>query len=202
MKGKNMRETRARCFAFFIGALILAAAPSAVATAQEKGKEKPPKTTADAWRQALPPETELVQPAGAAASDATPRATREEIEQSLFALERKWMESLKLRDANALSQIISDDFTFASPQLAGAGVDRAKYFDHALHDLKLAAYEFSELKVRLYGRTAIISGRLKQNATVAGADWSGLYLITDVWVNRDGTWRVVGRHASLLPVKK
>jgi hypothetical protein len=56
--------------------------------------------------------------------------------------------------------------------------------------------------VRLYGRTAVVSGRLKQSATVAGEDWGGSYLITDVWVSRDGFWRVVSRHASLLPGKK
>lgn len=194
-----MRETQTRLFAFFIGALILTVVPLLV-TAQEK--EKPPTTTADAWRQALPPEAEITQPAKEALSDATPRATREETEQSLLALERKWTDALKLRDASALSQIISDDFTFASPRLAGVGIDRAKYFDHALRDLKLTAYEFEELKVRLYGRTAIISGRLKQNATVGDEDWSGLYLFTDVWVSRDGVWRVVSRHASLLPLKK
>lgn len=197
-----MRVTRARFFAFFIGALLLTAAPSVIVSAQEKSKEKPPATTADAWRQALPPEAETTRPAEESVSGAPARATREETEQSLLALERKWMDALKLRDASALSQIISDDFMFASPQLAEASGDRAKYFDHALRDLKLTSYELSELKVRLYGRAAVITGRLKQSATVAGEDWGGLYLMTDVWVYRDGAWRVVSRHTSLLPSKK
>jgi ketosteroid isomerase-like protein len=197
-----MREIRTRFIIFFIGALILAAAPPAAVTAQEKVKEKPvTTTTVDAWRQALPPVAETESPAAEALSVA-PRATAEEIETSLLALERKWMEAHKLRDASALSQIVSDDFAFVSPRLAGAGVDRSRYFDHVLRDLKLASYEFGDMKVRLYGKTAIVSGRLKQTATVAGEDWGGLYLVTDVWVNRDGTWRVVSRHASLLPEKK
>lgn len=200
-----MRETRTRLITFFVGMLILAAAPSASVTAQESDKEKNKTTTSsstlDAWRQALPTEAETEKPAEESAKVAS-RASRVEIEKNLLTLERKWMEALKLRDASTLSQIISDDFTFVSPRLAGAGGDRTKYFDHALRDLKLASYEFEELKVQLYGRAAVVSGRLKQVALVAGDDWGGTYLITDVWIIHDGTWRAVSRHSSLLPKQK
>ena len=201
---KNMRETRTHFFAFFVGALILAAAPSISVRAQEKDKEtqKPATTTVDAWRQALPPEAETERPTEEAAPGAQPRPSREEVEKSLIALERKWMEALKLRDASALSQIISDDFTLVSPRLVIAAGGRDKYFEHTMRDLNLSSYDFDELTVRLYGRAAVVSGRLTQSATVAGEDWGGSHLVTDVWVSRDGIWRVVSRHTSLLPEKK
>ncbi|MBC7932087.1 MAG: nuclear transport factor 2 family protein, partial [Rubrivivax sp.] len=104
--------------------------------------------------------------------------------------------------ASSLSQIISDDFTLVSPRLVVAAGDKDKYFKHAMRDLNLASYVFEDLTVRLYGRVAVVSGKLKESATVAGEDWTGSYLVTDVWVNRDGSWRVVSRHASLLPEKK
>lgn len=200
-----MRGTRKRFFKNLFGALLLAAAPSLAATAQEKGKEaqKPASgSTVEAWRQALPPEAETARPADAAATEAQPSVSREEAEKSLLALERKWLEALKLRDASALSQIISDDFTLVSPRLVVAAGEREKYFGHAMRDLNLASYDLGGLKVRLYGRAAVVSGLLKQSATVAGEDWGGSYLITDVWVSRDGFWRVVSRHASLLPAEK
>lgn len=199
-----MRETRTRFFTFFAGALLFAVAPSVAVRAQGKDKEtqKPAASTVDAWRQALPPEAEAEQPAEEAAGVAQPRPSREEVEKNLIALERKWMEALKLRDASVLSQIVSDDFAFVSPRLAGAVRDRARYFDHALRDMSLTSYNFDELTVRLYGRTAVVSGQLRQSATVAGEDWTGNYFVTDVWVSRDGVWRVVSRHASLLPEKK
>lgn len=197
-----MSNRRTHFFTFFIVILTLAAAPSV--TAQEndnKEAKKPPAGTVDAWRQALPPEAETVKPSEEVAN-VTSRASRVEIEKSLLTLEQKWIEALKLRDASTLSQIIADDFTFVSPRLAGAGVDRDKYFEHVLRDLKLTSYELSEWTVRIYGRTAVVSGRLKQMAAVAGENWNGTYLVTDVWVNRDGTWRAVSRHSSLLPEKK
>jgi hypothetical protein len=71
-----------------------------------------------------------------------------------------------------------------------------------MRELSLTSYDFEGLTVRLYGRTALVSGRLKQSASNAGEDWGGAYLFTDVWVNRDGAWQVVSRHTSLLPPEK
>lgn len=197
-----MSHRRAHFFTFFVVIMTLAAAPSVMAQESvNKEAKKPPVSTADAWRQALPPEAETAMPSEEAANVA-PRSSRVESEKNLLTLERRWVEALKLHDASTLSQIIADDFTFVSPQLAGAGGDRAKYFDHVLRDLKLTSYELDELTVRVYGRAAVVSGRLKQKAAIPGEDWSGTYLITDVWVNRDGTWRAVSRHSSLLSEKK
>lgn len=198
-----MRDRRASLLTFFAVALILNATP-ATAGAQGQGKEaqKPATTTADAWRSALPPEAESTDPAGGEATAAQPRASREEIGAGLVALERKWMEALRLRDASTLSQIIADDFALVSPRLIIAAGDREKYFRHAMRDLSLTSFDFEDLTVRLYGRVAVVSGRLKQSASAGGEDWGGAYLITDVWVSRDGFWRVVSRHASLLPAGK
>jgi ketosteroid isomerase-like protein len=197
-----MRETRTGFITFFIATLILAASTPATVRSQEKEKETQKPATVDAWRSALPPEAETTNAAEGETAAARPRASREEVEAGLLALERKWMEALKLRDASALSQLISDDFSLVSPRLVVAAGDREKYFQHAMRDFSLASYDFEELTVRLYGRVAVVSGRLKQSATAGGEDWGGSYLVTDVWVSRDGFWRVVSRHASLLPVKK
>lgn len=195
-----MRKVRTHLVTYFVAALILAAL-SISAAAQDKGKEvrKPPAGTVDTWRQALPPETETTGSPEASATVTRQRDSREATEKTLLALERKWMGALQQRDASALSQLISDDFTLVSPRLVVAVGDRERYFQHAMRELNLSSYDFEGLTVRLYGRAAVVSGRLRQSAGVAGEDWSGTYLFTDVWVNRDGTWQVVGRHMSPLP---
>lgn len=197
---------RTRLFNSFAATLTLAALSVAPlsAAAQEKGKEaqKPATGTVDAWRQALPPEAETTETPEASAASAQPRLTREAAEKTLNALERKWMDSLRQRDASVLSQLISDDFTLVSPRLVVASGDREKYFQHAMRELSLTSYDFEGLTVRLYGRTAVVSGRLRQTASVAGDDWGGDYLFTDVWVTRDGAWQVVSRHTSLPPPEK
>ena len=186
-------------------ALIFSIASSSGAAAQEQKKEEKGKasSTVEAWRQALPPETETERPpAGEEGTNGAPAPpSREEVEQSLLALERRWMEALRTREASTLGQLIADDFLFVMPGAAGSTQgNRDKYLGHALRELKISSYEFEGQTVRLYGRTAIVSGRLTQKATGAGGeDLSGGYLLTDVWVRQDGLWRIVSHHASRLP---
>jgi ketosteroid isomerase-like protein len=197
-----MRKIRTHFFNFFAAAVMLAAL-SHSAAAQEKGKEtKPTAGTVDAWRQALPPEAEATGTTEAGAAGTRRPDSREAAEKALLALERRWMGALQQRDASALSQLVSADFTLVSPRLVVVAGDRDKYFQHAMRDLSLTSYDFEGLTVRLYGRTAVVSGRLRQSASAAGEDWGGRYLFTDVWVGRDGAWQVVSRHTSLLPPEK
>jgi ketosteroid isomerase-like protein len=150
----------------------------------------------------LPPEAETEPATESSPAAARQRESREAAEKTLTALERRWMGALQQRDASALSQIVGDEFTLVSPRLVVAAGERDRYFQHAMRELSITSYDFEALTVRLYGRTAVVSGRLKQSASAGGEDWGGSYLFTDVWVSRDGTWQVVSRHASLLPEKK
>lgn len=59
-------------------------------------------------------------------------------------------------------------------------------------------YAFEDVRIHVYGETAVMRSRYRQRATVAGADRSGSMMITDVWVNRDGRWQVVARHTSFI----
>lgn len=192
-----MRSMRISFLVLFTWVLMSACSPTIIATAQEKETTKPG-TTVDAWRQALPPDAEAQRPAEETPGLVSSLPSNEETEKTLLSLERSWMDSLKAGDADSLSQIISGGFTFVSPRVADVK-DRTKYLEYALRDLKLTFYEFDRTRVQLFGRTAIVSGWLKQKVSIGREDWSGTYLITDVWINRDGAWRVVSRHESPLP---
>jgi ketosteroid isomerase-like protein len=71
---------------------------------------------------------------------------------------------------------------------------------------KLATYDckefrFDKIQVRVYGNTAVVNSWFHQDATANGKDWSGDFLITDVWVKKNENWQVVARHASWLQTK-
>jgi hypothetical protein len=190
-----------KSFVIFAAAILVLNCAAARETSAQEKKPGEQKTagTLDAWRQALPPDTETTAAAGET-NGAPARASREEIERGVLALETRWMDALKQRDASTLAQLVADDFVSVSPRSARVVSDRDKYLEHATRELKLTSYEFKDLTVRLYGRTAVVAGRLKQTAAGAnGEDLGGSYYFTDVWVNRDAVWRVVSRHASLLP---
>jgi len=194
-----MRSIRIHAFALVLWTLMFSFALTTSIRAQEKEKQKPG-TTVDAWRQALPPEAEA-QKQVEEMPGSTTMPSHDETQKTLLSIERGWMESLRVGDADSLSQIIPGDFTFANPHVIEV-MDRAKYLEHSLRDLKLTSYEFDKTTVRLFGRTAIVSGLLKQKATIKGEDWGGNYLFTDVWIRRDGIWRVVSRHESPLPEQR
>ena len=59
----------------------------------------------------------------------------------------------------------------------------------------IAAFEIDEVLVRLFGDTAVVTGRSRVG--VAGATPGEVTLrFTDVFVRRAGSWQVVASHAT------
>jgi hypothetical protein len=57
-------------------------------------------------------------------------------------------------------------------------------------------FKMSNLKVRIYGDTAVVTGRQTEVATMAGKDASAVFRVTDVWRRRDGRWQAIASHLS------
>ena len=56
-----------------------------------------------------------------------------------------------------------------------------------------------EMKVRVYGDTAVVTGQSTVKGMFKTQDISGKYRWTDVFVKRDGKWQIV--NAQLTPVQ-
>jgi len=65
-------------------------------------------------------------------------------------------------------------------------------------DLKFQSIELSELKVHVYGDTAVAAGTSTVKGTYKGQDISGKYRFTDVWVKRNGKWHAVASQSTKL----
>jgi ketosteroid isomerase-like protein len=120
------------------------------------------------------------------------------MEKQFLDLETKWMTAWKNRDEETVRKILSDDFTLTSTLSTGELVDKETWIDKALHHYECTYFRFDKVKVRVYENTAIVNSWFFQEATANGKDWSGNFLITDVWVAKNGAWQVVTRHASWL----
>jgi ketosteroid isomerase-like protein len=118
------------------------------------------------------------------------------VEQELVKMENELARAWQLPDPGALESIVGDDFTLTSSSSKGEITNKRQYIDSTLKLVRGEGYSFEKLNVRIYGDTAVINAQFQQNATFAGRDWSGEFLITDVWVKRNGRWQVVARHAS------
>jgi hypothetical protein len=62
--------------------------------------------------------------------------------------------------------------------------------------LHYESVDFSEVAVRVYGDTAIVTARAEVKGTDLGQDFSGPYRFTRVWVKHGGEWRTVSYQAT------
>jgi ketosteroid isomerase-like protein len=62
--------------------------------------------------------------------------------------------------------------------------------------MKFDRYESSEIQYRVYGDTAIVTGRIKRTRTIAGTTREDDWRFTKVWLRRGGNWLAVQFHAS------
>ena len=124
------------------------------------------------------------------------KATASPAEQELMKLERDWMEAVKKHDAEALGQLLADDFFATDEQ--GRVTNKSQYVSE-MKALSVDSYAVDEFSFRINGETAVVSVRWTLKAAFQGQDISGAYRETNVWMKRDGRWRVVSSHISRIP---
>jgi ketosteroid isomerase-like protein len=91
----------------------------------------------------------------------------------------------------------SDDYTFIT--LRGemrSKSDILKGF--ASGSFHYESREISDLKVRIYGDTAVVTGRSVQKGVENGKDYSGDYWFTRVYVKQKGRWLTVALQTTLI----
>lgn len=129
-------------------------------------------------------------PAMAQGSDATAK---------ILALENKWNLAYQKRDVAAMSSILADDFIITVED--GNTYSKSGYIAHAGDTrTKVEVSELLDMKVRLHGNTAIVTGQYHEVGTEKGKRYEYHDRLTDTWMFLDGRWQVIASHYSV-PVK-
>jgi uncharacterized protein (TIGR02246 family) len=100
-------------------------------------------------------------------------------------------------DAAALDRIYADDFIGIGP----SGTVRTKaqvISDFTSGNLKFQSITTDDVQVRVYGDTAVETGRSTMNGQDKGKAVPRDNRFTRVWVKQQGRWRLVANHYSLL----
>ena len=119
------------------------------------------------------------------------------VDGEIKSLEEARNQAVLHGDVAALDRMTSEDYTFIT--LRGelrTKSDILKGF--ASGSFHYESRQISDLKVRVYGDTAIVTGRSMQKGMENGKDYSGDYRFTRVYVKEKGHWVTVALQTTLI----
>jgi ketosteroid isomerase-like protein len=129
---------------------------------------------------------------------AAPESAEDRTKAELKQLERDIGRANVERDAAFFERVEADEFVFTD---SGGGLTTKKEDVDSVRkpanpDVRLLAYDVDDMQVRVYGETAVVTGRVTMRQNVKGEERTGRTRFTDVFVRRDGRWRLVAGHSS------
>ena len=107
-------------------------------------------------------------------------------------LERELIEAILRGDSDFLDDILAEDLSVITPFGDLASKAMMVKFDENLVNESIVT---DEIKIRVYGETAIVTGRATIKSRYANQDLSGQYRFTRVYFKRD-RWRIIAYQAT------
>lgn len=119
--------------------------------------------------------------------------------EAILQLERDIMAAIKNKDAATLAPMVADDFIYRTH--FGAEANKTEFLESiASFPVEILSIRGEELKVNVYGETAVLTGVQVAEARAAeGEPEEGAVAFTDVFVRREGRWLMVLAYAVELP---
>jgi ketosteroid isomerase-like protein len=119
----------------------------------------------------------------------------------LRRLDRELVVATYTKDASWFTKHMSDDYVLITS--GGKLKPRADLVrELGTPGLEFQPYEPAEVDVRLFGDTAVITGRIVQKYTYNGERVEADLRYTDVWVKSPDGWKNVAGHASTISIRK
>jgi hypothetical protein len=121
--------------------------------------------------------------------------TKEPAEQVILKLETDQVEAFLRGDVSTLERLWADEFMFTAPN--GMVVNKNGYLSMLkLGELKYEVWKLEEIKVRVYGEAAVVTGRVTAKGQVWDHVIDGQDRYTTAYVKQNGRWMAVATHAS------
>ncbi len=133
----------------------------------------------------------------AATVPALGQATDDHAEKDVTKLSKQITDALVKGDTTFLDGVMADDWMLIGSD--GDIVDKEKQLrDIKDGTLKFDAMDKSEMKVRVYGDAAVVTGRIRAKIRLKGRAVGNPLGFTEVFIRREGKWRSVS--AQVTPV--
>ncbi|MFZ0760450.1 MAG: nuclear transport factor 2 family protein [Candidatus Sulfotelmatobacter sp.] len=120
----------------------------------------------------------------------------QEVIRQIVDMERQSREASLRRDADFSQRALADDYVAITP-LGQVTTKEDAISARRSGQLRYEAMNISDMVVRVYGDTAVVTARADVKGHQLGEDFSGLYRYTRVWIRRNGQWQTVSYQATV-----
>jgi len=129
-----------------------------------------------------------------------PRTSMDSADQStireIVEMERQAKEASLHRDPEFSQRTLAEDYVAITP-LGQVTTKQDTVSARKSGQLRYEAIDVSDMVVRVYGDTAVVTARADVKGHQLGEDFSGPYRYTRVWVRRTGHWQAVSYQATV-----
>jgi ketosteroid isomerase-like protein len=138
-------------------------------------------------------------PAHAAAIPLLHREDR--LHREIENLESQWRTALMQNDVVTINRLLADDYLGINPN--GTLETKADALAQRRSGVvKISSIDPINMKVRVYGDTAVVTSQVEVAGHDGDRDISGRYHYTRVYSHKSGEWKVVSFEASRIPPGK
>jgi ketosteroid isomerase-like protein len=112
------------------------------------------------------------------------------MQEELLKLENEFAQAITNNDADAVDGFLADDWIIVDPD--GGIIDKARFLGVIKSGvLSHELMESADLRVRLYGNTAVVTGLTTTKGKFMGQDFTSCERATDIFVKQNERWRCV-----------
>ena len=121
------------------------------------------------------------------------------VQREIIKLEQTVTDAQFKKDRAALERLLADDYLYTHSN--GSVLNKAQEIAESMSsDVQWTDSKFADLKVRIFGDVAVLTGRQTIQGTATGYV-PGPRRITDIFVKRSNRWEWAGGQATLEPSK-
>lgn len=116
----------------------------------------------------------------------------------LKTLSDHWDKVIVAKDEAAIAGNMAEDFRIIDRR---GNIEDKKAFVAGILDPKLTVHPYTveDFEVRLYGDTALLSGRTQMTGIYDGQPFTSNYRYIDIYVRKAGVWKIVSVQITQLP---
>ena len=128
----------------------------------------------------------------------TPAPSEQAAAGMVTQLEQRFTTALLKKDDVTLGDLLADDLVHISfdGQVAGK-VEYMAFFKQGAWQYR--KYEPTNVKVKVFGQTAVVTGRVNREIVINGQETIGAFAFTHVWSRSGDRWHLTSSQVTTIP---